>query len=891
MADFKTSLLVNRQVPEFVREEYPVFISFLEAYYEFLENAQRTDGVYQYNDVLERSKDMRYLSDVDYSVEDFEEAFFNMYASLIPRDVAIDKATLIKNVLPLYLSKGSEKSFKLLFRMMFASELQVAYPRSEVLRASDGKWLIEKYLKVSDEAYTLHTGNGTKKIFLLPKVINSDITVYINGVLQTSGYFVRKEIQKIYFNTAPNNGAEIKISFSSFDFTLVKDRLLTGLISGATAIISRVGNQIINNAIVHEFYVDNPSLDGEFEIGETVRTDVFAPDGSLVNLYFKGLSSVLKVNVIDGGSNYIKGDPAPINAPGATTQPKAIISKVFSGAINRVNIKDGGAGFAIPDYITAAGYSNTEILFAISAVNAERANSVANVYYIYSDVISDVDPANTTINAVDWHFPGNSNFGATNVNTTIARAFSNASYTLIGAISNVAIITSNVIVSSIPELSAEAATIVLNPLTANTSSQTNVSIATYGSIGKLNIKFAGENYAVGDELIFTNPKNKMAFGVGAYGEVSNTTTVTGAITEVTLLPPKITGTANVWSLSNTQIQGNNTLFLSEVAPGDLIMINTANTGGARYETRKVVDISSNTSLNVNTAFTVSFVNERAIRKVGMHPIGGSGYKVDRLPSITISTANGTGALITVNAIMGDGENLEGVGTKRPGEIEEIQVLDPGSGITVIPSVDLSGFGDGTATANVELSPTFDALPGRWTSSDGILSSDRKIQGRNFYVNYSYLTSSFVEFSKYKKIFKDLLHPAGFKAYAEWETRKDLETANVSLDTLVAPKTIRTLSGTVNVGNTSITVTGTGTKFNVANTLGLITVGSYIAVNSEIRIVNAIISNTVLTVSVPFTVTANVEELVVINTAYNAVATEVTLDEIIAENELVLTVES
>lgn len=885
--DFKTSLLVNRQVPEFVREEHPVFVSFLEAYYEFLEQKQGTE----YNDLTTKAKEVRNISDVDDSIEDFEEAFFNMYASVVPRDVAVDKATLIKNVLPLYLSKGSEKSFKLLFRMLFGDELTLTYPRSEVLRASDGKWLIEKYIKISDEAYTLYTGNGTQSVFLLPPVTNSGVSVYVNNVLQTNGYFVRKEIQKLYFNTPPSNGAEIKISFSDFDFEVVKNRKLTGLNSGTTAIAARIGSQVINNAVVHEFYIDNTSLDGEFSIGETIKTDIFGPDGSLVYLYFKGLSSVLSVTVIDGGANYIQGDPVPINAPGASSQPKAIISKVFTGAINRVNIKDGGAGFAVPDYITAAGYSNTELLFAIAEVSAEKANSVANVYYIYSDVISDVDPANTTINAGDWHFPGNSNFGATNVNTTIARAFSNATYTLIGAISNVAIITSNVIVSSIPDLSAEPARIILDPLTANTTAQTTVSIATYGSIGKLKIKFAGENYAVGDELIFTNPKNKMAIGVGASGEVSNVTSVTGAITEVTLLPPKITGTANVWSLSNTQIQGNNTLFLSEVAPGDLIVINTANTGGARYETRKVVDVSSNTSLNVNTAFSYSFVNEREIRKIGLYPIGGSGYKIDRLPTVTINTANGNGALITVEAVMGDGEDLEGLGTKRPGEIEEIQVLDPGSGITVIPFVDLTAFGDGTATANIQLSPTFDALPGRWTSSDGILSSDRKLQGRNFYVNYSYLTSSFIEFSKYKKIFKDLLHPAGFRAYAEWEARKDLEATEVSLNTLVAPKTIKTLSGTVNIGNTSITVTGTGTKFNVANTIGLITIGSYIAVNSEIRIVNAIISNTELTVSVPFTVTANVEELVVINTAYNAVATEVTLDEIIAENELVLTVES
>ena len=115
MSDYKTSLLVNRQVPEFVREEHPVFVSFLEAYYEFLETKQGT----QYNDLTKRAKDIRNISDVDDSIEEFEEAFFNMYASLVPRDVSVDKATLIKNVLPLYPSKGSEKSFKLLFRMLF----------------------------------------------------------------------------------------------------------------------------------------------------------------------------------------------------------------------------------------------------------------------------------------------------------------------------------------------------------------------------------------------------------------------------------------------------------------------------------------------------------------------------------------------------------------------------------------------------------------------------------------------------------------------------------------------------------------------------------------------------------------------------------------------------
>ena len=143
MSDYKTSLLVNKQVPEYVREEYPLFISFLEAYYEFLEQAQGT----QKNDVLKQSKDLRYLSDVDASITTFEESFFNMYASLIPRDVQVNKETLIKNVLPLYLARGNEKSFKLLFRLLFGDEVEVLLPKNNVLKASDGQWTIDNILK------------------------------------------------------------------------------------------------------------------------------------------------------------------------------------------------------------------------------------------------------------------------------------------------------------------------------------------------------------------------------------------------------------------------------------------------------------------------------------------------------------------------------------------------------------------------------------------------------------------------------------------------------------------------------------------------------------------------------------------------------------------------
>jgi hypothetical protein len=284
-------------------------------------------------------------------------------------------------------------------------------------------------------------------------------------------------------------------------------------------------------------------------------------------------------------------------------------------------------------------------------------------------------------------------------------------------------------------------------------------------------------------------------------------------------------------------------------------------------------------------------HREAIRKYGINLIGGQGYKQDRLPTATVHSSTGSGAIVDVVALQGDGEIIIPSGDRKPGEIQEILITNPGDGFTYVPTIDLSAIGDGTATANATLTPSYQVFDGRWVTSDGILSSaDRKLQGNGYLVNYSYLTTSTVEFSKYKKIFKELVHPAGFKAFAEvTHIDENIDAALSTSETLVAPVTIRTLSGLV-ATNGTIWLTGTNTKFNVANTMGMITVGGAIAVNSEIRIIDSIVNNTTIKVTSAFDYTASNQELVVVNTVYNAVATEVTLYEIIAENEFVLTVE-
>lgn len=885
MADQKVSALIYQQVPEYVREEYPVFISFLEAYYEFLETKQGT----QKNDLMAQAKDLRYITDVDDSIDDFEKNFFETFAYLLPRDVSVDKSFLIKNLLPLYLSKGSENSFKFLFRLLFGQELEIKYPKNDILRASDGKWQIDNALKVSNEINSIHTGDGTTKIFkLLGQFDANEITVYINGSLTTS-FLVRKETKKLVFNSAPANAAKIEVFYpTTLDRNLFVNRLITGETSGSTALVEKVSTKIVNNEFINELYINTKTLDGTFINGENVNLTVYDDvDEIFIPVHLNTVSNLLRINILDGGANYNVGDPVVVNTPIADTIPSAIITKTFKGTINQVIVNDGGAGFQIASRIAAVDYANTELDFAIATVDTAGTNTV-NVFTVFTDVISDVDPANTLLSATDWHFPSNtaganltvSVPAATNVNTVIAHAFANSSYTSIGEIRTVTITANNLIVATTPTLNAEPAILNLAAQTANTTGFSEIKIDTYGSLGKIVIQDGGENYLVGDEIEFIN--QSMSFGTGASAEVMNVSSI-GRIINVDFVPSKITGTANVTSASNVMVHGIGTLFTTDLTVGDEIMVSR--------ETRRVVKIVSDTSLNVNTSFSQISLGV-PVRKWGKDLLGGQGYTQDKLPTANVVSSNGTGAIVAVTAIMGDGEDLTARGTKRPGEIEEITITNPGSGIKVIPQIILTDYGDGTAIANSTLTPSYETYEGRWTTSDGILSSaDRKIQGRDYYVDYSYLTSSTVEFAKYKKIFKELIHPAGFRAYGEITKLDVFETSTATLDTIVAPITIKTLSGKVNIANASIIVTGTGTKFNVANTLRTITIGSYIAVNSEIRVVNNIISNTQLTVSSPFTITANGQELIVMNTVYDAIATEVTLEEITAENELSLITQS
>ena len=116
---------MQRQLPEFIREDYTAFVAFIEAYYEFMR---------QNYDV-----DMLSVRDIDNTLDEFIKYFKREFAIDIPQTL-IDDRFLISKIKDYYLTKGTDQSFYIMMAILFGKDVTIEYPSRQMLRASDGKW-------------------------------------------------------------------------------------------------------------------------------------------------------------------------------------------------------------------------------------------------------------------------------------------------------------------------------------------------------------------------------------------------------------------------------------------------------------------------------------------------------------------------------------------------------------------------------------------------------------------------------------------------------------------------------------------------------------------------------------------------------------------------------
>lgn len=141
----RISHFTQQQFPEFTREEGKLLIEFVKKYYEWLETV---------TEVGYAKRKFSEYQDVDTAPDKFFKFLRSEFMKDVPEALQVDQRTLLKYIQDFFAAKGSEKSFRFLFRILFDEEISFYNPSEDILRASDGQWVVEKFLKVRIERPT-----------------------------------------------------------------------------------------------------------------------------------------------------------------------------------------------------------------------------------------------------------------------------------------------------------------------------------------------------------------------------------------------------------------------------------------------------------------------------------------------------------------------------------------------------------------------------------------------------------------------------------------------------------------------------------------------------------------------------------------------------------------
>lgn len=292
--------LIPSQFPEFVRVDHPTMVAFLSAYYEWLDTE---------TDYLRSPMKLGSVIDVDRTLETFLNYFKNEYLLNFPKTLAIDKTTnkpvderkLIKNIKSFYAAKGTEKTYEFLFRILYDTNVEFYYPKKDILRLSDGKWIAKKTIKTSAlqgnavfqaAGKNLVQRDASGNVLASARVI--DVTTYqagINSVAEFSlsginGAFVAGNYGVEFTDSSGNKRNELRVFSVITSVTItnpginykVGDTVVFATATGDTGInASGIVQEVdTNTGAVKKIRIDNFGVN--YNIAPTVSIQSF--DGS-----------------------------------------------------------------------------------------------------------------------------------------------------------------------------------------------------------------------------------------------------------------------------------------------------------------------------------------------------------------------------------------------------------------------------------------------------------------------------------------------------------------------------------------------------------------------------------------------------------------------------------
>lgn len=378
------STLVENQLPDFIRAEdaavsaantsAPTFTKLLKKYYEYLEQDNKTLNV---------AKNLYDYADVDTTRADLLKYFKTKFISSFPEENELSTAKVIKASKDFYSKKGTPEAFKFLFRILYNQEVDVYYPKDEILRASDGKWKLPQALRLSFNDTIIALPNGNVNIN-----VTTPYTIEANGLFDfvsegiTANSYIQVGAEKrqvknvspsklnvyIDFANVYSNVAGTKIydtaklfkvtlnEYTNFDVSKLNRRQGIGEVSRTTCTIEKAIRSVDKSTgrELIEIYVSN--VKRLFDAGEDLVVEYIDDDGSTKTFKSKIVSLISNITlfrnrfgVVQTGRKYKTGDPVVIfgglaDTPDAT-KAVATVRNVSTGALETVDVVERGYFF------------------------------------------------------------------------------------------------------------------------------------------------------------------------------------------------------------------------------------------------------------------------------------------------------------------------------------------------------------------------------------------------------------------------------------------------------------------------------------------------------------------------------------------------------------------
>ena len=242
---------------------------------------------------INASRNVKAFQDIDKAPAGFVELFRKEFLQGIPQDILANKREALKHIKDFYRAKGNENSFRYIFRLLYGKEnISFYYPSTDILRLSDGRWTLDKSIKIATD------------------------------IANNIGAFVGRKV--------------------------------VGEISNVVALVERSQGYQIGASGVTEFYLSgidaNNAIEGytTFKVDETITTTTADDDGNYGSANTTGVLSDISIDA--GGSNYLVGNDILVSGGGGA-EAAAKVASVSDATISNFNIIDSGDGFTVGDTV------------------------------------------------------------------------------------------------------------------------------------------------------------------------------------------------------------------------------------------------------------------------------------------------------------------------------------------------------------------------------------------------------------------------------------------------------------------------------------------------------------------------------------------------------------